>query len=312
MKLGKNYLFLILCTLYLFSTAGCDIETASTENSSLGAIEVRGKFSSAEENASEVEVTLWAVGSKVPEEVSSLLGKNFVFNVQPTDLSLLRNKNIFKASVQETFSPSAGKSYLLHNLWPDARSERIRYDNVNRLLRRDTLSLGEGISRSVGDHLPPFALYDQDGDVLTTDFFDGSVTVLNFIFTRCSVAEMCPASMMKMKKLQDLANKTKINFVKFLSISLDPLYDSPGVLKQYANAYDLDEANFRLGTADKRTIDDLSLQFGILRKNSETQTIEHTMRTLLVNSRRQIIHQVPGKSWSVEDFLGRLSSGFGE
>ena len=123
---------------------------------------------------------------------------------------------------------------------------------------------------------------------------------------------MCPASMMKMKKLQDLANKTKINFVKFLSISLDPLYDSPGVLKQYANAYDLDEANFRLGTADKRTIDDLSLQFGILRKNSETQTIEHTMRTLLVNSRRQIIHQVPGKSWSVEDFLGRLSSGFGE
>ncbi|HCC21342.1 MAG TPA: hypothetical protein DEP88_08860, partial [Verrucomicrobiales bacterium] len=59
--------------------------------------------------------------------------------------------------------------------------------------------------------------YDQDGEVLTTDYFDGSVTVLNFIFTRCSIAEMCPASTMRMKKLQTLASQTKVPHVKFLS-----------------------------------------------------------------------------------------------
>jgi len=120
---------------------------------------------------------------------------------------------------------------------------------------------------------------------------------------------MCPASMLKMKKLQSLAQKTKIKHVRFLSITLDPKYDSPSVLKQYAQAYDLNEENFRFGTAGKNVIDDLTRQFGLLRKNHESLTLEHTMRTLLINSRRQIIYQVPGKSWSVEDFLSRLSEG---
>ena len=84
--------------------------------------------------------------------------------------------------------------------------------------------------RTIGDTLPPFALYDQDGNIVTTDYFDGSVTVMNFIFSRCSVAEMCPASTMKMKKLQELAKKTDIEHIRFLSITLDPEFDSPEFL----------------------------------------------------------------------------------
>ena len=182
-------------------------------------------------------------------------------------------------------------------MWPDDRAERIRLNNVNRLLRRDTLSLGDSMIRSVGDTLPPFALYDQDGEILTTDFFDGSVTVLNFIFTRCSIAEMCPASTMRMKKLQLLAKQTKLPHVRFLSITLDPEFDTPGVLKSYARAYDLDEENFKLGTASKSVIDDLTRQFGIFRKNLEDMPLDHTMRTMIVNFRRQIIYQFPGSQW---------------
>ena len=70
--------------------------------------------------------------------------------------------------------------------------------------------------------------------------------------------------------------------------------------------YNLKEENFRLGTAKKSVIDDLSLQFGILRKKEPNLPLDHTMRTLVINSRRQIVYQVPGKSWSVEDFLSRL------
>ena len=49
-----------------------------------------------------------------------------------------------------------------------------------------------------------------------------------------------------------LASKTKVAHVKFLSITLDPEFDTPGVLKSYALAYDLNEENFRLGTPPKR------------------------------------------------------------
>lgn len=288
---------------------GCGDSRPSEVNIPLGVREVRGEFVLADENSSQAEVLILAAGRKLDSEIFASLGKPFTFNVQPGDISLLRNKNVFRGRIQETFAPSSGKSYLLHQVWPDDPSDRIRFNNANRLLKRDTLSLGDGVIRSVGDLLPPFALYDQDGNIITPEYFDGSATVMNFIFTRCSVAEMCPASTNKMKKLQELVQKTKINHVRFLSITLDPLYDSPGILKQYAQAYNLNEQNFRFGTAGKGVITDLTRQFGILHKNDKKQTIDHTMRTFLVNARRQIIYQVPGKGWSVDDFLLRLQEG---
>jgi len=112
-----------------------------------------------------------------------------------------------------------------------------------------------------------------------------------------------------MKKLQQLAESTKVKHVKFLSITLDPEFDTPGVLKSYARAYDLNESNFRLGTANKGVISDLTRQFGILRKDDKGIPLDHTMRTMIVNSKRQIIYQFPGSHWAVEDFLSRLPEG---
>ena len=169
--------------------------------------------------------------------------------------------------------------------------------------------MGDSMIRSVGDTLPPFALYDQDGEVLTTDYFDGSVTVLNFIFTRCSIAEMCPASTLRMKKTATSHQADQSSTCKVSFNHLDPDFDTPGVLKSYARAYNLDEENFRLGTANKSTIDDLTRQFGIFRKNVDDLPLDHTMRTMIINSKRQIIYQFPGSQWSAEDFLSRLPEG---
>jgi protein SCO1/2 len=288
----------------------CDVSKAPTTNRSvLGNDEVRAKVVDVDNNSSLVTVEILACGANLLQEWSNYAGFEKTFAVQPGDLNLLSNKSVFRATTFPTFTPQNGHGYLLGNVWPDDRAERIRVNNVNRLLRRDTLSLGESMIRSVGDTLPPFALYDQDGQVITTDYFDGSVTVLNFIFTRCSIAEMCPASTLRMKKLQHLAKQTKVPHVKFLSITLDPEFDSPGVLKTYAQGYSLDESNFRLGTSTKSTIDDLIRQFGIFRKNKDDLPLDHTMRTLIINSKRQIIYQFPGSGWAVEDFLARLPEG---
>jgi len=277
--------------------------------STLAVNEVRGRVLDVDVNTSMVKVEILACGKELEKEWGGVSGFQQFFAVQPGDLNLLTLKSVFRASTRKIFTPARGPGFLLSCVWPDDRSERIRVNNVNRLLRRDTLSMGDSMIRSVGDTLPPFALYDQDGEVLTTDYFDGSVTVLNFIFTRCSIAEMCPASTMRMKKLQTLAKQTKISHVKFLSITLDPEFDTPGVLKSYARAYDLNEQNFRLGTATKAAIDDLNRQFGIFRKNIENLPLDHTMRTMIINSKRQIIYQFPGSHWSAEDFLARLPEG---
>ncbi len=268
--------------------------------------EVRGEVVRTDQNRSVASIKITSAGSSIQDFSDLQLNDVIEVELQPGDFNLLTRKNIFKGRLQSSFSPKNGEIFLLHSVWPDEFRERIRFNNVNRLLRRDTLTMGTDSIRSVGDQVPPFAMYDQDGEIITTDYLDGSVTILNFIFTRCSEPDMCPAATLKMKKLQELVEKTKIPYVKFLSITLDPLFDTPGVLKSYARGYNLEESNFRLGTAGKSVIDDLTRQFGIMRKKEPDTPLDHTMRTIVINSRRQIVYQVPGKGWSVEDFLGRL------
>lgn len=303
MKLSKFAVFLYALTCILISCADSDMKRAS---GGLDENEIRGEVISTDRNSSTVTFTATSAGLSFDHILTSDSNNPIKAEVQPGDLNLLQKNKVFKGNLQSAFSPQNGEIYLLHNVWPDEFRERIRFNNVNRLLRRDTLSMGEDSIKSIGDQVPPFALYDQNGKIITTDYFDGSVTILNFIFTRCSEPEMCPAATMKMKKLQELVTNTKIPYVKFLSITLDPMFDSPGVLKSYARGYNLDENNFRLGTAGKTVIDDLTRQFGLLRKKEEGAPLDHTMRTLVINSRRQIVYQVPGKGWSVEDFLSRL------
>ena len=270
--------------------------------------EIRGVITEKDSNNSFVTVEILACGKDLHDEWGKYDGFSKTFAVHSGDFNFLSEGRSIRA-LNPLPEPKKANILYLSNVWPDDRSERIRVNNINRLLRRDTLSLGDGVIRSVGDSLPPFALYDQDAQVLTTDYFDGSVTILNFIFTRCSIAEMCPASTMRMKKLQHLVKQTKVPHVKFLSITLDPEFDSPGVLKTYAQGYELDESNFRLGTSTKNTIDDLTAQFGIRRKSDDKIPLDHTMRTLIINSKRQIIYQFPGSGWAVEDFLARLPEG---
>ena len=268
--------------------------------------EVRGEVVQTDQNRSVASIRVTSTGSSIRDFSDLQINDVIDVEVQPGDYNLLTRKNIFKGRLQSSFSPRNGEIFLLHSVWPDEFRERIRFNNVNRLLRRDTLTIGADSIRSVGDQVPPFAVYDQDGDIITTDYLDGSVTILNFIFTRCSEPDMCTAATLKMKKLQELVEKTKIPYVKFLSITLDPLFDTPGVLKSYARGYNLEESNFRFGTAGKSVIDDLTRQFGIMRKKEPDTPIDHTMRTIVINSRRQIVYQVPGKGWSVEDFLSCL------
>ena len=293
----------------LFVCLSCTLEESDISKSQMKENSFRGKILSLDSNNSTVQIEVLARSNDLAKKLSGGIGSHHTMHVQPGDFALLSQNPVFRGKLQETFSSSIGKTFLLHNVWPDDPAERIRVNNVNRLLRRNTLAMGDSMIRTVGDNLPPFALYDQNGEVVTTDFFDGSATVLNFIFSRCSVAEMCPAATMKMKKLQDLARKTQIPHIKFLSITLDPSFDSPGVLKSYARGYSLNEENYKICTAAKSVIDDLTRQFGILREDSKDQPLDHTMRTIIINSRRQIVYQVPGRNWRVEDFLSRLQEG---
>ena len=172
-------------------------------------------------------------------------------------------------------------------------------------LREDTFVRGKNAYREVGETAPRFTLYNQLGEVVAFERFRGQRVVLNFIFTRCPVATMCPASTAKFATLQRLARERGVPDFLLISITLDPAYDTPPVLKAYAEGRGLDAANFSFLTGPEPAIRSLLAQFGVIAEPSEN-IWKHTLATLLIDRDGKIIHRIDGSAWDPEDILQRL------
>ena len=93
--------------------------------------------------------------------------------------------------------------------------------------------------------VPAFALTDDRGEPFTEAGLRGHVSIVDFVFTRCDA--ICPQSTMKMEKIQektfDIGDK-----VKLVSFSVDPEYDTPARLADYAKRYRADGERWRFIT----------------------------------------------------------------
>ena len=175
-------------------------------------------------------------------------------------------------------------------------------------LRQDTAIRGKSAYREVGETLPDFALYDQSGKVVSATRFRGKQVMLNFIFTRCPVATMCPAATAKMTMTQRQAREAGVANIEFVSITLDPDYDTPGVLKDYALSRGIDLANFSLLTGPEKAIKDLLTQFGIIAE-FDGSILKHTLATLLIDEHGKIVWRADGSQWSPDDFVAKMHKG---
>jgi protein SCO1/2 len=99
--------------------------------------------------------------------------------------------------------------------------------------------------------VPPFALTDQAGKPFTRDGLKGSTWVAAFVFTRCPSA--CPRVTRAMRLFQVKAAQRNAK-VRLVSFSVDPDFDTPAVLRRYADQYDADTGTWSFVTGDADTI----------------------------------------------------------
>ena len=201
--------------------------------------------------------------------------------------------------------PSDTGDYRLEKIWPDDRVATAAVVAGTNALRQDTAIRGRRAYREVGENLPDFALYDQSGAVVQSARFRGKQIMLNFIFTRCPVATMCPAATQKMMVTQQAAREAGVSNLELVSITLDPVYDTPGVLKEYADARGIDTGNFSFLTGPESAIKDLLAQFGVLTE-FKGPILNHTLATILINEQGRIIHRFDGSNWEPRDFVMKM------
>ena len=192
----------------------------------------------------------------------------------------------------------------LESIFPITGVGSKAYNDLNEKFHRMVKPMSRRNFVQEEDYIIAFSGINQEGDFFQFKDFLGKVVVINFIFTRCQAMEMCPASTMRMSLLQDKAREMSLDGLHLLSITFDPEYDSPGILKQYAKSYDIEFDTFTLMTAKPLWVEDLMRYFGIITMEQDG-TINHTMATLLIDQKGRIHYRKEGSVWKVDDFLTR-------
>jgi protein SCO1/2 len=98
-------------------------------------------------------------------------------------------------------------------------------------------------------HLPAFASTDQDGKSFGLDALRGRPFIVDFIFTRCTMA--CPLLTARMATLRRQIDHPAVRFVSF---SVDPDYDTEARLKSYAARFDADVPAWRFLRVSEATL----------------------------------------------------------
>jgi protein SCO1/2 len=150
-----------------------------------------------------------------------------------------------------------------------------------------------------GDNLPAFTLTDQDGRSVNNETFRGGSLVLTFIFTRCAVPNFCPLMSNNFAELQKTIQAEGIGNTRLLSITLDPAFDKPPILKEYGKHLAADPNMWTFATGD---VDALAEDFAVYRK-TEGGTLSHGLATALVNGEGKIVRIWRGNAWTPAEVI---------
>jgi protein SCO1/2 len=164
-----------------------------------------------------------------------------------------------------------------------------------------------------GDPVPAFALEDQDGTPLTNASLRGRATVMTFIFTRCPVPEFCPAMAARFGALQAAvkAEPALAALASLLSITLDPAFDEPVVLKAYGAAVGADFGVWRFATGTEAQIAALTKAFAVYTERNGV-TLDHTLCTALIGPDGTVREIWRGSGWANDEVIAALRAALRE
>lgn len=133
--------------------------------------------------------------------------------------------------------------------------------------------------------IPEFQLTDSQGRPFGSPSLQGRVWIADFIFTSCAGA--CPLMSSHMADLQ----KQLPPEIHLVSVSVDPVRDTPDRLAAYAQRYQADPARWHFLTGDPARISVLVQQgfyLSVAEGTDPAEPITHSQRFVLVDGQGRI------------------------
>jgi protein SCO1/2 len=161
----------------------------------------------------------------------------------------------------------------------------------------------------IGDALPEYHFTNQFGQAFSTSQFKGQALAITFLFTRCPFPTFCPRMANNFAEVEQKLSATPNAPTNWhlLTISFDPDFDKPEVLKGYAQAHKYDPGHSTFATGNISDIKAIGEQFGLAFWRDENGSISHNLRTILLDTSGRVQKVFEGNTWTGDELAADMT-----
>ena len=161
-----------------------------------------------------------------------------------------------------------------------------------------------------GDEVPNYVLKNQDGKQIRLHDYRGKALLLTFIYTRCPLPEYCTLMSNNFAQIDRALEQTPdvYNKTHLLSISIDPTYDTPQVLRSYGAAHTeryQEETFTHWEFASGEQVREMAQFFGLKFFDDKDQII-HGLKTAIIKPDGKVGKVYSGNEWKPEDVVNEI------
>lgn len=161
-----------------------------------------------------------------------------------------------------------------------------------------------------GETIPDFEFRNQSDRMIHLAQFKGKVLLLTFIYTRCPLPNFCVRMSRNFATIDKTLEKDPALYAKthLLSVSFDPAYDTPKVLRSYGGAYTGNYsketfAHWDFAAPTEKELPKVLHFFDIGATPEQNQTITHSLSTVVIAPGGKLYKWYPGNNWTPEQVL---------
>jgi protein SCO1/2 len=252
-------------------------------------------------------------------------------------LTVDRSRNIFTASIQaipglmpamampfevrqtsalDGLVPGAAVAFVLVVDQTSSYAERIRivrYESVeqdplaaNRLkLLTELTGAAPRKVLAIGEMAPEFTLINQQRRPVALRDLRGKVVVVNFIYTSCALPNFCLRVANNFGVLQKRFHAHLGRDLILLTITFDPVHDTPEVLAKYASQWHANPASWHFLTGPARDVQRVCHLFGVDSFVDEG-LMSHSLHTAIIDRQGRLVANLEGNQFTASQ-LGDLA-----
>jgi len=161
-----------------------------------------------------------------------------------------------------------------------------------------------------GDRAPDVRLVDQSGAERHLADWQGQVVAVTFIYTRCPLPDYCPLMDRHFAAIQREAAADPLlrDRLHLVSVTLDPSYDRPPVLREHASRAGARPDVWTFATGEPGDLERFGSRFGVsvMRDDPGAPEVVHNLRTAVIDPQGRLTTIFGGNDWSAADLLKEL------